>query len=211
MMNASGDSGKPGLKNSCVPLALAVLILIGVGADAAQAIEQVVMPFGSTVRYALYPGVYATVPPEVISLGYDDSDWAIGAAPFGASGEGCPFQVQIVTGWPVGTTLVMRLWVDLPPGSSKLGVEHRRSASWQGWYNGENWGSFSGAACPYAQSLMHVGGPYYYPPLPERVLLVFVFQSFEHIDWTYADFQVTVNLPEVGANPVTWGGLKGIY
>jgi RHS repeat-associated protein len=62
-------------------------------------------------HYKIYP--YGSVPPEVVSIAFDDSDYLVGRGAFGAGGF-CAVQSTVHTTWPISTEIVLRRTIDLP-------------------------------------------------------------------------------------------------
>ncbi len=192
----------------CSGLVLPAAAMLLVAVSPAGAEETVLVPFGSTVRYATFAGGQGDVPEEVNGVGYDDSGWALGTAPFGWSDEVyCP--LDAVTPWPLGTTIVARVWVDLPPGSRDLRFQ-RRMISYSGIsINGYGFGSCSGGGSPCPWWLCDQTAPYEYSG---PTLIVVTQETYSwNATWNYMDFQISADVPPTATDRGTWGTLKVLY
>ena len=79
------------------------------------------VPFGaSNLSYLVY--ATGTVPANYWQYTFDDSQYSLGAAPFG-SGGGCPIQARRKTQWPTNTELVVRRWIYLTGNEGNLTID----------------------------------------------------------------------------------------
>jgi hypothetical protein len=79
------------------------------------------VPFGAdNLSYKIYD--YDTVPENYWQYAFDDSQFAVGAAPFGSGGS-CPIQANRKTQWPGYTELVVRRWIQLTGTESDLRID----------------------------------------------------------------------------------------
>ncbi len=180
-----------------------------VGPSDASCDEVVLVPFGSTAKFAIFSGRYWDVPEEVYAIDYDDSSWPIGTFPMG-DGDDVLCPLDVLAEWPMGTSIVVRVWVDVPPGSTKLRVLRKMVSFSYLWINGRAFGSCStgGSPCPwdYCDQTL-ISGPFGGP-----TLVVITQDSYPwNVSWTYIDFQISVDVPEVTTREHTWGAIKALY
>lgn len=120
---------KPSLSKVLAPAAMALAVLL---ASPALAVPSILMPYGAGVAGGT-PGYRYTIQPMYSALpgfeapSFDDSGWAMGAAPFGASGglDGTCSTLWplVVTPWsPVNTDLFVRFHVEMCPGVAGVRV-----------------------------------------------------------------------------------------
>lgn len=129
--------------------AILAVALVGAGAPhaAADGIAQVAVPFGATdYRYQV---VAHNAVPGFEAIDFDDTDWDVGAAPFGTTGGPCSFNTpeNVETFWPVNTDLLVRRTFTLPAGAHNLRVVGTIDNNATVFVNGSEIGSVGSGSC----------------------------------------------------------------
>jgi hypothetical protein len=102
-----------------LPALVGALVLVGLITSPAWATLWFLRERSDTWRYAFYSSPIESIPPEVFTGEYPDSDWAIGSAPFGIVDSHCVWSVG--TPWaPTLSTVVARTSIDIPMGTTRL-------------------------------------------------------------------------------------------
>jgi hypothetical protein len=192
-----------------LPLVLAALFLT----SAAHAEGLVIVPYGSEWRYAFFPfqgSIMESIPPDVETIGFDDSGWALGTAPFGLSDTSCI--VDAITSWdPADYVLVIRKRFLVPneilpqPGC----VDARRHTDVWAALDDE-WGAWTGPCyCPWTEGGLACYT--YYPSETGEHVLVMASGGGE-CDHRYLDGSTSLLLTTGAPQPEgSWGVLKALF
>ncbi len=205
---------------SAIVLCAVLLVLAFVGVPA-QAEWATFHPFGSSnIRYSFDTGW--PPPEEVNGLGFDDSGWNVGTAPFGMDGwtyDGVSYYIcpeLVATPWGgANQNIVIRFWVNLPAGFTDVQVRVRFVSSMRLTVNGSHWIFIGNVnACPYREYL--ASDHNYFPGLFHPGLNLIAVSGREKQDqttWnTYLDVEVSADVPhEVAVESQTWGAIKSLY
>jgi hypothetical protein len=192
-----------------------VLVLLASSASA-RGDSVILVPFGSSgIRYRVFDYAHhSDIPDSVLQRDYDDSDWSVGTAPFGGSSpdSSCVFDAGTLWGLP-HPTLVARVWVDIPAGTTVLKYTTRYHVDHYVWINGRSWSAGNTHLCPFGSSTVQPPQSWQGPVWTEGLNL-FVFAP--RIDagyqpWGYLDFEISCEVEPVNVHNTTWSVVKALY
>jgi hypothetical protein len=114
--------------------------------------SNVILPYGASGYH--YLQVQHGADQGFQQPGFDDSSWnQNGVAAFGYSANGCPLDSHIKTTWDPNTDLLIRIMINVPPGTTGLKIHVAIDNDVIVYWNGKKFGSATHEQCAQLNTL----------------------------------------------------------
>ncbi|HJT57006.1 MAG TPA: hypothetical protein VJ761_10955 [Ktedonobacteraceae bacterium] len=114
--------------------------------------HSIILPYGASGYHYLV--VAHGDDPGFQKPGYNDSSFnQNGVAAFGYSADGCPLDSRIKTPWAPNTDLLVRITINLPPGTTGLKIHVAIDNNVIVYWNGDKFGSVKHEQCAQLNTL----------------------------------------------------------